>query len=207
MQESEEVRKLKQEVLELHRDCQDLAKFIVAARNEIAELKPADLKYQRLPRAGKELDAIVEATENATNQIMSATETIMSSLVTEADVVNNACMQIFEACSFQDITGQRISKVVKTLNYIEENLTRLTRAWGQKVEQYAPSTEGIEEEQENDENGLLNGPALAGEGVDQQYIDNIFDEEQAEKKEKTAEAAGKKSSQSDAQDAIDALFD
>ena len=44
--------------------------------------------------------------------------------------INDACMRIFEACSFQDITGQRITKVVSTLTYIEERLHGLQDAWG-----------------------------------------------------------------------------
>ncbi|MCF8468717.1 MAG: protein phosphatase CheZ [Sneathiella sp.] len=206
MSDTDEVKHLRKAIADLHQDCQDLANFILAARTEIAEIRPNDLKQEKLPRAGKELDAIVEATENATNQIMTATESIMSAKVTDADVVNDACMQIFEACSFQDITGQRISKVVATLNYIEEYMTKLTKAWGHKVD--TPTVDEDEIDVADDEAYLLDGPALNGEGVDQQYIDTIFDEEKDGSAEKRkAPAPGPESESNKAQDEIDALFD
>lgn len=211
MSSSDEVRHLKEAITALHQDCQDLAQFIVTARTEIAEIRPNDLKQQKLPRAGKELDAIVEATENATNQIMAATETIMSAKVTEPDVVNDACMEIFEACSFQDITGQRISKVVSTLEYIEDYLTRLTAAWGHDKDK-EPANDGNEDI--DDEARLLDGPALAGEGVDQEYIDGMFENaeqvsEDSEKQEplKNGKDVAKAKGEPTAQDEIDALFD
>ncbi len=213
MSKKDEVKHLKEAITALHQDCQDLAHFIVTARTEIAEIRPNDLKQQKLPRAGKELDAIVEATENATNQIMAATETIMSAKVTEPDVVNDACMEIFEACSFQDITGQRISKVVHTLEYIEDYLTRLTTAWGHEGDKDA--AEETAPVDPDDEAHLLDGPALDGEGVDQDYIDGMFDEAPAaangaddtssSKDGKPAAPKGKP--EQSAQDEIDALFD
>ncbi|PHQ68841.1 MAG: chemotaxis protein CheZ [Sneathiella sp.] len=209
MSGQEEVKHLKDSISTLHRDCQDLANFILAARTEIAEIRPNDLKHDKLPRAGKELDAIVEATENATNQIMAATETIMAAKVTEPDVVNDACMEIFEACSFQDITGQRIGKVVSTLEYIEEYLTKLMSAWGHDSDSEPPVV--IDDDIDEDAR-LLNGPALNGEGVDQQYIDNMFDEEvkadPSESNDDTKTPPKKpEAAAMSAQDEIDALFD
>jgi len=64
---------------------------------------------------------------------MDAAEEIMSADSSDSGAyqtaVNDACMRIFEACSFQDITGQRISKVVRTLTYIEDRLNKLQQAW------------------------------------------------------------------------------
>ncbi|MDF2365731.1 protein phosphatase CheZ [Sneathiella sp.] len=206
MSDTEEVIQLRKAIASLHQDCQDLAGFIMAARSEIAEIRPNDLKQEKLPRAGKELDAIVEATENATNQIMSATEKIMSAKVTDADVVNDACMEIFEACSFQDITGQRISKVVSTLNYIEEYLARLTKAWGHHMDNVAEAEAAVVSD--DDESALLNGPALEGEGVNQGDIDTLFDEENdGLQKKNMAPTDEDKGSGNKAQDEIDALFD
>src|SRR5690606_4812975 len=66
MSDAEEILRLRRQIASLHQDCQDLASFIMAARSEIAQIRPNDLKREKLPRAGKELDAIVEATEAAT---------------------------------------------------------------------------------------------------------------------------------------------
>ncbi|MBO6825497.1 MAG: protein phosphatase CheZ [Sneathiella sp.] len=211
MSSDTEVVSLRNEIASLHKDCRDLVQFIVNARSEISQIKPTDLKKDKLPRAGKELDAIVQATELATNSIMEATERIMEAKVTEPDVVNDACMEIFEACSFQDITGQRISKVVSTLEYIEDHLDKLSSAWG-----HEENAEGAPTPEPEGETALLNGPALAGEGVDQDYVDSMFDEAPAEeassddkKKEKKAEKSASEdlpSGESINQDDIDALF-
>jgi len=206
MPDTDEVIQLRKAIAALHQDCEDLANFIMTARSEVAEIRPNDLKQERLPRAGKELDAIVEATEGATNQIMNATEAIMNAKVTDADVVNDACMEIFEACSFQDITGQRISKVVSTLNYIEDYMTRLTNAWGHHTDNAAADTDAEEDEEAD----LLNGPALEGEGVNQHDVDTLFDEEGVGSQEKPpapAPAKADKGESNAAQDEIDALFD
>ncbi len=205
MSDTEEVIQLRKAIAALHQDCEALANFIMAARSEVAEIRPNDLKQEKLPRAGKELDAIVEATEGATNQIMNATETIMNAKVTDADVVNDACMEIFEACSFQDITGQRISKVVSTLNYIEDYMTRLTKAWVHQADNAATMADEVDIDEEAD---LLNGPALEGEGVNQQDIDTLFDEDGADSQKKpAAPAKADKGESNNAQDEIDALFD
>ncbi|MFT6558094.1 protein phosphatase CheZ [Sneathiella sp.] len=212
---NDEVAVLRAEIAHLHKDCQDLVDFIVSARSEISQIRPNDLKSDKLPRAGKELDAIVLATESATDTIMSAAERIMSAGVVEANVVNDACMEIFEACSFQDITGQRISKVVSTLEYIEQYLDRLTTAWGHRKD--APPETPPSEEQD-DEAGLLNGPALAGEGIDQQYVDDMFGDTASDASEENADSPEKKPAPSEKpkkassgdenidQDDIDALF-
>ncbi|MZR29270.1 protein phosphatase CheZ [Sneathiella litorea] len=205
MPDTEEVIQLRKAIESLHQDCEDLANFIMAARTEIAQIRPNDLKQEKLPRAGKELDAIVEATETATNQIMSAAEKIMSAKVTDADVVSDACMEIFESCSFQDITGQRISKVVSTLNYIEEYLARLTKAWGHHMDSAEDSMVAPRRDQDAE---LLNGPALYGEGVNQAEIDTLFDETgTGSQKTPSAPTKADKSTRNKAQEEIDALFD
>ncbi len=77
--------------------------------------------------------------------------------------INDACMRIFEACSFQDITGQRITKVVSTLTYIEERLHGLQDAWGPGIED-ADGEVGDpgQDDDARPDKGLLNGPALDG---------------------------------------------
>ena len=38
------------------------------------------------------------------------------------DQLNATGADVFEACSFQDITGQRFSKVVKSVTYVEDRV-------------------------------------------------------------------------------------
>lgn len=162
----------------LYTEFRSLSEYIQRARSEISELRPNNLKQERIPRAGLELEAIVASTEEATGTIMDAAEEIMSADPAAegyGDAVNEACMRIFEACSFQDITGQRITKVVATLTYIEERLHGLQEAWGPDIadaEGEAPLP-GKENDARPDKD-LLNGPALDGEGILQDQVDDLF---------------------------------
>ncbi len=168
--------------LTLYKECQDLADYIEDARAEISSLSPDHDDSAGIPRAGQELDAIVEATESATDTIMQAAEDLMSFDSDDFDEyknhINTEVMKIFEACSFQDITGQRISKVVKTLNHVEDRVGKLIAILGINAETATangdkpildPEAEGF------DSNDLLNGPALAGEGIDQGEVDSLLD--------------------------------
>lgn len=184
--------------LTLYKECQDLADYIEDARAEISSLSPDHDDSAGIPRAGQELDAIVEATESATDTIMQAAEDLMSLDTEDFDEyknhVNDEVMKIFEACSFQDITGQRISKVVKTLNHVEDRVSKLISILGITSESAAsdgakpiidPAT-GELNEAVNDED-LLNGPALAGEGIDQGEIDSLLGNDVAEEIEPAVE--------------------
>ena len=175
-----------------------LSEFITRARDEISQLHPAELKSNQIPRAGRELDAIVQATEEATNTIMEAAETIMAADVNQADdyanTVNECVMSIFEACSFQDITGQRISKVVETLSVIEQRLHRIGEVWGVEEGKEVP-VEKVRKSGDDDPG--MAGPALAGEGIDQDDVDALLSDAPEE-----APAA-----EMSAQDIADDLFD
>jgi chemotaxis regulatin CheY-phosphate phosphatase CheZ len=153
--------------------------FIVKARQEIAELRPVDFKDKDLPDASRQIDAVVKMTDEAAETIMATAEEIMGCEDIGEEVlaktVRPACMRIIEACSFQDITGQRISKVLKTLLTIEEHFARLQAAWDVSDDELKKAnSNGAGEGKTDDE--LLNGPALEGEGIDQNQVDALFDD-------------------------------
>jgi chemotaxis protein CheZ len=120
--------------LKLYHELQQLARYIAAAKREIAEIEPSDINA-RIPEAADELDAVVEHTAEATGTILDAAETmekLAPTLAKDASTtVANAVTRIYEACNFQDITGQRITKVVKTLKYIEQKIDALLAAFGE----------------------------------------------------------------------------
>jgi len=105
--------------LELYTELEALARYIHEAKADIAALRPDEVKDEFLPTATDELDVIVAATEKATHSIMDATEIIENTMMEVqgevADKLMEATTQIYEACGFQDITGQRITKVCKAL--------------------------------------------------------------------------------------------
>ncbi len=159
----------------LHGEFKSIVGEIAALRREIGSFRPGHMRFEKIPEAGLELDAVVEATETATTTIMEAAETIMAADTTDADafkaLVDEKMMDIFEACSFQDITGQRIRKVVRTLGWIEERLGSLASRlkFNEDVEP-EPETEDEKRMREL----ILNGPQMKGAGVSQDFVDDVF---------------------------------
>ena len=111
-----------------------LREYIDDAKAEISSLRPDEVKTQHLPNASGEPDAIVKATEVATNEIMNATEVVGQIADTiggdQGSAIFDATMRIYEACGFQDITGQRITKIISTLQHIEDKVDALAVAFG-----------------------------------------------------------------------------
>ncbi|MEA2876947.1 MAG: hypothetical protein QOF14_2143 [Hyphomicrobiales bacterium] len=158
-------------------ELREIAGYIETMRHEIGALQVNDLKNTRIPSAGEELDAIVQATEHATNTIMECAEAVMgadaSNPAAYKALVDEKMMVIFEACSFQDITGQRIAKVVETLQHIEERVSRFADVMQAKdIDGFLTRSE--RERAERKEKFLLHGPQLAGGGVDQAKVDEMF---------------------------------
>ncbi len=161
--------------LKLYHEIESLARYIHAAREEIAALRPRDPQTDVIASATDELDAIVDHTETATNNILDAAEKI-EMLIGEvspeiADKLTEATTQIYESCNFQDITGQRITKVVKALKHIEEKVDALVNAFAPEVaaaEQAAPAA-GPPTDQD-----LLNGPQLPDKASRQDEVDALL---------------------------------
>jgi chemotaxis protein CheZ len=161
----------------VYRELREIAGYIDSMRTEIGALQVNDLKNTRIPSAGEELGAIVKATETATNTIMECAEALMgadsSDPAAYKALVDEKMMVIFEACSFQDITGQRIAKVVETLQHIEQRVARFADVMKAKdLDGFL--NDGERARQERKDKFLLNGPQLAGEGVDQSDVDKMF---------------------------------
>jgi chemotaxis protein CheZ len=150
-----------------------LADFIQKARDEISGLQANDIKDTRLPGASVELDAVVRDTERATETIMTEAEKLMSVEPTDLAAykaeVNAAMMRIFEACSFQDLTGQRVTKVISTLRHIEERVARFAGALGVTDTAQAETADEVRAREL-----LLNGPAMNGPSTSQDDIDALF---------------------------------
>jgi chemotaxis protein CheZ len=161
----------------VYRELREIAGYIESMRSEIGALQVNDLRTSRIPAAGQELGAIVQATEQATNTIMECAEALMGADASDPAaykaLVDEKMMIIFEACSFQDITGQRIAKVVETLQHIEERVARFANVV-QAKDIAGFLTEQERERAERKEKYLLNGPQLAGDGVDQSAVDKMF---------------------------------
>ena len=159
------------------RELSTLAHQIQRTRQELSALQANTIKDKRIPEAGDELTAVVQHTEEATATIMAATEELMaadSSAPDFPELLNDRVMQIFEACSFQDITGQRVTKVAKALSYIEARVERLIEALG--VDDSEHLTDDEIAAAERDEELILHGPQHDGEAHSQDEVDALFDQ-------------------------------
>jgi chemotaxis protein CheZ len=148
-------------------------------KKEIAAIRHPAAKSDPILTATDQLDAVVEATEGATNTILETVEKIdeltqrarhstsekhTSELLGE---VSDMVATIFEACNFQDITGQRITKVVNTMKFIEERMNTIVGIWG---------TEAFGDIQVPEvEEPALDGPQRGDGGISQDDIDKLFD--------------------------------
>lgn len=159
-----------------------IGKEITRMKEEISQLRANDMTGNKIPDAGRELDAIVEATEDATNTIMEAAEEIMGADTSDTEayqeLVSNKMISIFEACTFQDITGQRISKVVATLRYIDERVTSFIEQL--RIPEDLDATLVETESERRKRELILHGPQHSGEGVSQDDIDALLGGAQAD---------------------------
>jgi chemotaxis protein CheZ len=183
------------------REMREIADYITSMKREIGSLQVNDIKNAHIPAAGQELSAIVKATEAATNTIMNCAEAVMAADASDPAaykaLVDDKMMVIFEACSFQDITGQRVAKVVETLQHIEVRVTRFAHAV-RTPDIAGPLTEQEAKRAERKARLLLNGPQLEGDGVKQNDVDHLLGAD--------GKAAAQPLKATNSQDDIDALF-
>lgn len=179
--------------LRLYKEVVDLAKYIENAKQELASLQPEEIRDEHIRSATDELDAVVGATEKATFAIFDSCDAI-SALAGQTDPavsakLNDEITKIFEACNFQDITGQRITKVVRTLKHIESKVDMIVAAFGSEVRKnYAPrlaklaaedaavpaGVAATPEDAAAADQKLLHGPQLPGNAMDQDEIDRLL---------------------------------
>jgi chemotaxis protein CheZ len=165
-------------------ELENLRSAIAETKREIAALRhPGSTSPDPLVSATGELDAVVKATESATHTILATAEGLeeivqrlskseLDGFVSAGmDEMKEMIIKIYEACNFQDITGQRINKVVKTMMYVEERVNAMIAIWG------TDSFLGIDVpagEAADADKALLDGPQLPENAVSQDEIDKLF---------------------------------
>jgi len=157
-----------------------MSEAIARTRREISQITPPSKLDAHLVNATEELDQVVEATETATSEILQAAEEIQEVGWTlrergnEAelcDMLDQRTTDIYTACSFQDITGQRTAKVVQTLRFIEQRINAMIEIWG--VDDIASRFAALESMAEQEQH-LANGPQRRGLGLGQDDIDAML---------------------------------
>src|SRR6185437_3766196 len=107
------------------------ADSVAALKRSLASLV-TDEDGRRLSRAAAELGAAIESMEKAAQIVLAAAESI------DDGVRTLRCAQIYEACNFQDLAGQRIGKVIALLGHLEEQLAHVAAGGGHATPAVAP---------------------------------------------------------------------
>ncbi|WP_082145894.1 protein phosphatase CheZ [Microvirga massiliensis] len=181
----EEHRRDMQEALRLKVELDSISEAIQRTKLEIATLHYAGAKGQEMARVTDELGAIVMGTETATNTILASAERIeelagnLAARLAGGDKdyvreISDHVISIFEACNFQDITGQRIEKVVTAMRFVEERVGQMIQIWG-GLESFK-DVPMLEAPDRVGDKALLNGPSLATDAgvTSQDAIDALF---------------------------------
>jgi chemotaxis regulatin CheY-phosphate phosphatase CheZ len=215
----------------LREELREMSAYMYQTRREIAALRPADGGSNRIMAATGELDAIVSATERATSDILNGVERInelalklpkTGDVGTIADEIQAQATEVLMACSFQDITGQRTTKVVNTLRYLEQRVNSMIEIWGVEGKDLPPPPPEEIHDRRPDAH-LMHGPAADG-GPSQADVDALFEQlgkatettakpaapetaPAAEAAKPATDAGGTAEVKVNSQSQIDALFD
>jgi chemotaxis protein CheZ len=171
--------RLKNETDSIHR-------AISRTMQEVASLHFGTFSAAGKGRASRELDAVADGTEQATQQILDAVEavdeaanTLSATLKQEQERalvsdIRDHVVRIFEACNFQDLSGQRIAKVLATLKFVEDRVARMLEIWGGTAA-FKDYEAAVLMERERARK-LVNGPKLEGDPnhATQGEIDAMF---------------------------------
>lgn len=122
------------ELSHLRRDIMEMAAAMAQTRRDLAAIAAA-----KEPESGFELDSIVATTEKASADILGAAEQVQEIAWTlreqgvtaePCDALDAHATDIYAACSAQDLTRQRIGKLIAAFGTIEKRLNHLVRVWG-----------------------------------------------------------------------------
>jgi hypothetical protein len=154
-------------------------------KSELASIHHPEREPNLLDTVADQLNAIAEETTTATDEIMSATEEIQvinGKLLAEIKFggaqpmfleIEGNLNRVMNACSFHDITGQRISKIVNTINIVEGTLNSLVVILGKDGLSALPMQAKSVNRYDGDLE--LEGPQIGGPEFSQDDIDKLFD--------------------------------
>ena len=161
--ETSEMDKFRLDVLEMSR-------AIARTRDEISAIKPTDGTNGRLTEATDELDSIVAATETATSDILAAAEKVQEAAWTLrengalpeiCEALDELATNIYTSCSFQDLTAQRIRRVIATIDFLEKRVNAMADIWQLSEEEKTAHSPDIDSNA-----GITIDPAMSQDDVD-----------------------------------------
>lgn len=158
-------------------DILEMARAIARTERDIRALRKHDGNTHHIS-ASDELDAVVSTTEQATSTILSAAERVQEQAWTmrerggdeaECDQLDHCATEIYTACGFQDLTAQRIRKVIGTVRFLDTRIKAMLTAAGLEAE----IESGLEQETST-EQGLRAADIWMSE-AHQAEIDDTFE--------------------------------
>lgn len=175
------------EIERIRGEVMGIASRIEQTKREIGALKHPLAREDKLSTASMELSAVVAQTEEATSRIFDGVERIeeIAREVRSLEIddfaqqriseITDLCMGIIEACSFQDLTGQRINKVVRTLAFIEERVQKMLEIWGTHEIERVPLPDADAIDIKDVGGVVLHGPQDPDKTNSQADIDKLFE--------------------------------
>ncbi len=162
----------------LQRELAQVNDTIARNKRELSTLI-GERNERHMARAADELRAAVDGMDIATQKILKSAEVaddsakaLAASAKTDferglAQDIQDHVVQIYEACNFQDLAGQRISNVIATLTMIEDQVSSMLGRCDTAPARVAKPVKA---------GGLLNGPKLDGDPghASQHDIDAMF---------------------------------
>jgi len=143
-----------------------LLDVIESIRGDMSLTRAHEVTTTHVPSATDELEVVIDATKKATDDIMNCCDAISAAAADNTKVVEQVT-RIYEACSFQDITGQRIRKVVGVLKEIENKVTKLLGIL------QINDTSKAQDDRKGDA-ALMNGPQMPTNAISQEEIDKLL---------------------------------
>ena len=121
-------------------------------------------KNQNITDSMDELNAIIQESESSFNNILDSILAIKeivekNKLYTNSDILESHFNQIYQSCGLQDIIQQRINKIKRLISLLDISNDLSSDSNNVSL---------------NDDEELLNGPQLEGNGLTQQEIDDML---------------------------------
>lgn len=166
---------------QMETELREVLNYVVRAKQEFMSIGPRSLSSKKIPDASEELNAILGTTEEAAGQIMDAADRIGELAATvggpTGEELQNISTGLFEASAFQDICGQRITKVLGILKFLEGRLTKLAETLGDsRLEEEDDSVEFDADGFAVDPGKLTHGPQLEADAISQAEVDALLAE-------------------------------
>jgi chemotaxis protein CheZ len=163
----------------------NLIQYISRMRQEVAMVSKRSEERTHFETVSQHLEEIIGSTEDATNTILENVESIneltekirlsgaMGKVPLLCNQIDERATNAIEACTFQDITGQRVSRIIKSLDFVEQRVNAMIELMGRSdIESLGITLP--DSDQRHGDDALLNGPQLPGEEISQDEIDKLF---------------------------------